>query len=221
MLGRRQVQVHPLLLDGLKAEQVGQPKRIVVARILLIECIDLVQILTRISRSIVILAKKTRLQEQFLRRVPGFDIACAGVDRVVREAASLNRDEAVEIKSIGKIARRLNSRRHLSLRTEDSLLAQYPRECFDIDKRLNHRMRHPRPHRADTAEKSQSDAVLIQRSGMNRYDGCRENVEAILISNPPQKSVPGAAVVRPVAGTDQTLASIPQLPPPRDHRILF
>src|SRR5260370_9109634 len=133
MLGRRQVQVHPLLFDVLKAKQVGQPKRIVVARILLIECIDLVQILTRISRSIVILAKKTRLQEQFLRRVPGLDIACAGVDRVVREAASLNRDEAVEIKSIGKIARRLNSGRHLSLRTEDSLLPQYPRAPFAMD----------------------------------------------------------------------------------------
>src|SRR5216683_415843 len=161
MLRRRQVQVHALLFDVLKAEQVGQPKRIVVARILLIERIDLVQILTRISRRIVILAKKTRLQEQLLQRVPGLDIACAGVDRVVRVAASLKGDQAVEIKSTGKIARRLNSGSHLSLRAEDPLLALYPRECFDIDKRLNHRMRDPRPYRADSAEKSQSCAVGI------------------------------------------------------------
>ncbi len=49
MLRRRQVQVHPLLFDVLEAEQVRQSKRIVVAGILLIERIDLVQILTRIS----------------------------------------------------------------------------------------------------------------------------------------------------------------------------
>src|ERR1700730_6196544 len=176
MLRRRQVQVHALLLDVLKAEQVGQPERIVVAWILLVEGIDLVQILTRISRSIVILAKKARLQEHFLQRVPGLDIACAGIDRVVRVAASLKRDQTIEIKSSGKIARRLNPWRHLSLRTEDSLLAQYPRESFHIHKRLNHRMRDPRPHRADGAEKSQPGTVRIQRSRMDLYDGCGEKV---------------------------------------------
>src|SRR3982074_2759407 len=102
MLRRRQVQVHALLFDVLIAEQIGQPKRIVVAWILLIKRIDLVQILTRISRRIVILAKKARLQKEGLRHVPGLDIACAGVDRVVRVAASLNGDQTIEIKSTGK-----------------------------------------------------------------------------------------------------------------------
>src|ERR1700737_2677702 len=176
MLRRRQVQVHALLFDVLKAEQVRQPKRIVVARILLIERIDLVQILARISRRIVILAKKPRLQKNLLKVVSSLDIACARVDRVIRVAASLKSDQTIEIKSLRKVARRFNSRRHLRLRTEDPLLALYAGEGFDIHKRLHHRMRNPRSHRADSAEKSQSGAVRIQRSRMNRYDGRREKV---------------------------------------------
>src|ERR1700730_11509203 len=55
---------------------------------------------------------------------------------------------------------------------------------------------------------------------MDRYDGCREEVQAVLISTPPKKAVPGAAVVGPVADTDQTLAAILQLLPSRDDLIL-
>src|SRR5437773_4331326 len=51
--------------------------------------------------------------------------------------------------------------------------------------------------------------------------GCREKVDPILISTPPQKAVPGAAVVRPVADTDQTLAAVLQLLPSRDDRVLL
>src|SRR5258708_4363390 len=190
MLGRRQVQVHPLLFDVMKAEQVGQPKRIVVARILLIECIDLVQILTRISRSIVILAKKTRLQEQFLRRVPGLDIACAGVDRVVREAASLNRDEAVEIKSMGKIARRLNSGRDLSLRTEDSLLALYPREGFDIKQGLESHKGAPTPPRARRREKKPAGRGGYPGRWDNPLRGLGQNPRGVFFPRPAPKIRP-------------------------------
>ena len=63
MFRRRQIQVHALLFDVLKTEQVCKAKRIVVAWILLIEGIDLVRILTCISLRVVILTKKARFQQ--------------------------------------------------------------------------------------------------------------------------------------------------------------
>src|ERR1700722_13560249 len=79
----------------------------------------------------------------------------------------------------------------------------------------------PRPRSADGAEESQPGAMRIQRSRMDEHHGCRKKVQAILVSNPPQKAVPGAAVVGPVADTDQTLAAVLQLLSSRDDRVLF
>src|ERR1700733_13106918 len=82
-------------------------------------------------------------------------------------------------------------------------------------------MRNPRPRGADGAKKSQPCTVRIQRSRMDHHHGGRKKIQAVLVSNSPQKSIPGAAVVGPVADTDQTFAAVLQLLPSRDDRVLF
>src|ERR1700677_1705999 len=56
---------------------------------------------------------------------------------------------------------------------------------------------------------------------MHRHHRGAEDVDPILISNPAQEAIPRAAVVGPVADTDQSLAAVLQLLPSRKNLDLF
>src|SRR5882757_3945842 len=171
---RIEVKVDALLFDVLITELVGQPKRIMIAWILLIEGAVPLWVGVRVPGSIVIFPTETRPPGQVLRAIAGLDVSGGSADRIVREAAPLQRCETVIVESTHQATHHLETRRHLRFRSGDALPAGHSRKGLHEYKWLNRGVRHPCLKGADRTVKSEPGAVRVQRRGMHYHHRAAE-----------------------------------------------
>src|SRR5277367_150946 len=101
----------------------------------------------------------------------------------------------------------IRTERNLRLRAWDVLLANDARHRPDQDKGLNGRLRQERLDVAFDAVEGETGPVFVEAGGINGNDRCSEEVNPVLSTDAKVRSVPGPAVICPVANADHTLVA--------------
>src|SRR5271156_1505320 len=101
----------------------------------------------------------------------------------------------------------IRTERDLRLGAWDILLADDARERPYQNKGLNGRLRQERLDIALDAVEGEAGPVLVEAGGIDGNDRCSEEVNPVLSTDAEVRSVPGPAVICPVADADNALVA--------------
>src|ERR1700679_2013285 len=101
----------------------------------------------------------------------------------------------------------------LRLGAWDVLLADNARQRPYQNKGLNGRLRQERLDVAFDAVKGEAGPVLVEAGGIDGNDRCSEKVNPVLSTDAKVRSVPGPAVICPVADADNAFVAEPEFLP--------